>query len=560
MSDRRPSDPVLAGAAATPIALADPARAPLNVLAVGVGGQGVIMVSKLIALLAQQQGYDVKQSEVHGMAKRGGAVFSHVRFGRQVWSPTIPKGEVDILIALEWAEGLRWLTHLKPETGIFICDTKRIVPPFACRDRRPGAAMRYVHETQAEVIAHVAEGYAIDATGMAEELGNERAANILLLGALSAALHFPVADWEHVVTQFVPKKTVAVNIEAFRRGRRWIEQARAGLLPAETSEARAPAADTPYRVRLEITPAWCKSCDICVKLCPERCLRLNAERIVELAEPDKCTGCRLCEWLCPDFAIRVHLDRASISRRARSPRDERRRYRADREKRPEADFGQHRLCARGDRRRLPLLRRLSDHSVFGDRGTSGPPAAGGRRRFCADGRRDRLDGGRDRRLHGRRQGDDRDQRSGIFAQAGKHRLRGGCRNSLRDRQRHARRPLDRHADAAGASRCDAGALGQSWRLSDHRADAGIGARDLRRDHSRLRPGGELPVSRRGALRPGARAALRDRRARYRARCRARGTHLGERSARGLPALRRRRSGHSRDVMSRRWLSHAHDRI
>jgi indolepyruvate ferredoxin oxidoreductase beta subunit len=67
-------------------------------------------------------------------------------------------------------------------------------------------------------------------------------------------------------------------------------------------------ADAAYRVRLEITPAWCKSCDICVKMCPERCLRLNADRIAELAEPDKCTGCRLCEWLCPDFAIRVHLD------------------------------------------------------------------------------------------------------------------------------------------------------------------------------------------------------------------------------------------------------------
>ena len=120
-----------------------------------------------------------------------------------------------------------------------------------------------------------------------------------------------------LLRKFVPKKTVAVNIEAFRRGRRWIEQARDGLLPAETTEPRAPAADTPYRVRLEITPAWCKSCDICVKLCPERCLRLNAERIVELAQPDKCTGCRLCEWLCPDFAIRVHLDQASVSRRAR---------------------------------------------------------------------------------------------------------------------------------------------------------------------------------------------------------------------------------------------------
>ena len=113
------------------------------------------MVSKVLALLAQSQGFEVKQSEVHGMAKRGGSVFSHVRFGRRVWSPTIPKGEVDILVALEWAEGLRWLPFLKPGTGIFICDTKRIVPPFACLNRRPGAPLRYSQETPAEVIAHV---------------------------------------------------------------------------------------------------------------------------------------------------------------------------------------------------------------------------------------------------------------------------------------------------------------------------------------------------------------------------------------------------------------------
>jgi len=72
----------------------------------------------------------------------------------------------------------------------------------------------------------------------------------------------------------------------------------------------APATIT-YRVRLDINAAWCKSCDICVKMCPERCLRLNADRIAELADPDKCTGCRLCEWLCPDFAIRVNLDAAT---------------------------------------------------------------------------------------------------------------------------------------------------------------------------------------------------------------------------------------------------------
>ena len=116
------------------------AAAPTNVLIVGVGGQGVIMVSKVLAELCQLQGLQVKQSEVHGMAKRGGGVFSHVRFGAQVWSPTIPKGEAHVLVALEWAEGLRWLPHLDAARGTFIADTQRIVPPFACRTRRPGAA------------------------------------------------------------------------------------------------------------------------------------------------------------------------------------------------------------------------------------------------------------------------------------------------------------------------------------------------------------------------------------------------------------------------------------
>jgi indolepyruvate ferredoxin oxidoreductase beta subunit len=296
-----------------PTAAAAKAREPMNVLIVGVGGQGVIMVSKALAWLAQSKGYEVKQSEVHGMAKRGGSVFSHVRFGPQVWSPTIPKGEADILVALEWAEGLRWLSFLKPDSGIFICDTKRIVPPFACLNRRPGATMRYSRETPVEVKAHVAEGYAIDATRMAEELGNERAANVVLIGALSTALGFSAADWEKALAEFVPKKTIAVNLEAFRLGRSWIEEARTAPPDPEAPPAAAPApAHLPYSVRLEITPGWCKSCDICVKLCPERCLRLNEERIVELAQPDKCTGCRLCELLCPDFAIRVHLDAALI--------------------------------------------------------------------------------------------------------------------------------------------------------------------------------------------------------------------------------------------------------
>jgi indolepyruvate ferredoxin oxidoreductase beta subunit len=289
------------------------AAAPVNVLIVGVGGQGVILVSKVLAALAQSRGLQVKQSEVHGMAKRGGTVFSHVRFGPRVWSPTIPRGEADILAALEWAEGMRWLPWLKPGSGIFVCDTKRIVPPFACLNRRPGAPLRYSRETPAEVRAHVAEGYAVDATRIAEELGNERAANVVLLGALSTALDFPADQWESTLAEFVPGKTVAINQRAFRRGRGWIEQARSGAIEVGSAgAATAVAAPAPYAVRLEITPQWCKSCDICVKLCPERCLRLNDERVVELTGPAKCTGCRLCEWLCPDFAIRVHLDRAPI--------------------------------------------------------------------------------------------------------------------------------------------------------------------------------------------------------------------------------------------------------
>ena len=286
---------------------ADGRDTPVNVLIVGVGGQGVILVSKVLAWLAQQRGYQVKQSEVHGMAKRGGSVFSHVRYGREVWSPTIARGEVDLLVALEWAEALRWLPWLKPGSGMLVCDTRRIVPPFSCLNRRPGAALRYSRETPAEVQEHVAEGHAIDATAIAEALGNERASNVVLLGAVSTALEFTDEEWEAGLAEFVPPKTLVVNVAALRRGRDWIERARRGEETARGPVAAATAeADT--EVRLEITRAWCKSCDICVKLCPERCLRLDDDRIVELADPARCTGCRLCEWLCPDFAIRVHLE------------------------------------------------------------------------------------------------------------------------------------------------------------------------------------------------------------------------------------------------------------
>ncbi len=273
-----------------------------NVLVVGVGGQGVIMVSKVLALLCQRQGHEVKQSEVHGMAKRGGAVFSHIRFGKKVHSPTIPTGEADILIALEWAESMRWINQLNPETGTFISDTHKIVPPFACRNRSRNQKAVYSKETPKDVLGKVAQGYALDAVGVAAELGNERAANTILLGVMSTVLDFSVDDWLDVIAKFVPPKSIEINKKAFLYGREWVKEATIPEMNGEVEIEKAAELTN----ELEIIPAWCKGCDICVRMCPEHCLELDAEQKVVNARPDNCTGCRICEWLCPDFAIKLH--------------------------------------------------------------------------------------------------------------------------------------------------------------------------------------------------------------------------------------------------------------
>ncbi len=287
------------------------AQRPHNVLIVGVGGQGVIMVSKVLATLCQEHGFEVKQSEVHGMAKRGGAVFSHVRYGEIVHSPTIPEGEADVLLALEWAEGMRWLPYLRQQSGTFIADTQHIVPPFACRNRVRGARSGYTGETIRTVMEHVDDSFALDAMGIAEKLGVVKAANTVLLGALSTALDFSADEWKSVIGRFVPPQTTEANLLAFDTGREWAlgfdreSELRNLIDTGSLQQEYYIAADTDHS-SVEIIEEWCKGCDICVKFCPERCLVMNDKLIVEMAEPDRCTGCRMCEWLCPDFAIAVH--------------------------------------------------------------------------------------------------------------------------------------------------------------------------------------------------------------------------------------------------------------
>jgi len=236
-------------------------------------------------------------------------LFSHIRYGETVWSPTIPKGEADVLLAMEWSEGLRWLDYLRRDGGAFIADTRRIVPPFAFRSRKYGSQPFYSPEAPREVMEMVGSGFALDATKIATELGEPRAANTVLLGVLSTALEFDADDWREVIAENVPAKALEANRLAFDAGREWADASRAS--PMEDRLRDLPGRDelaaeiAPKIVQFDITAEWCKGCDICVKMCPERCLRLNGDLVAELTDPNACTGCRICEWLCPDFAIRV---------------------------------------------------------------------------------------------------------------------------------------------------------------------------------------------------------------------------------------------------------------
>lgn len=268
-----------------------------SVLIVGVGGQGVLLASDVLAGVCLAQGWDVKKSDVHGMAQRGGIVFSHVRFGAEVHSPLISEGQADALVALEWAEALRWRAYLKPE-GTLIIDRTQIVPPAACADRRTWRSA-YPPLDLARVQTPARPVYLVDGRTLAKAAGVARAANIVLLGTLSTHLALAPGAWEETIRRLVPRGSADANIKAFHAGR--------DVVPAPPTIAGAAPAppDLARRYRVDVVDAWCKGCDICVRVCPEDCLRLDEHAVVRCVAPEACTGCRLCEFLCPDFAITV---------------------------------------------------------------------------------------------------------------------------------------------------------------------------------------------------------------------------------------------------------------
>lgn len=182
-----------------------------NIMIVGVGGQGTLLTSRILGKLAVQGGYDVKLSEVHGMAQRGGSVVTFVRYGEQVAEPIVEEGQADVLIAFERLEALRYLHFLK-EDGVIIVNDWRIDPITVVT----GAAS--YPENVLDTLRASRKTVTVAATEKAKEMGAPKAFNVIVLGAAARYVGFEKEDWIKVIENTVPPKTVEVNRRAFETG------------------------------------------------------------------------------------------------------------------------------------------------------------------------------------------------------------------------------------------------------------------------------------------------------------------------------------------------------
>ena len=183
-----------------------------NVSLVGVGGQGILLTSDVLALAAMHAGFDVKKSEIHGMSQRGGSVISQVRFGTKVFSPIIPDGQSDILVSFERTEALRWAHLAKPGAKIVVNDMERI-PITVSSGLQPPA------KDVAKRLAAYPGLLLIAANPLAEQAGNLRTANVVVMGALSTLAPFDEEHWQAAMRERIPAKLLDVNLRAFALGR-----------------------------------------------------------------------------------------------------------------------------------------------------------------------------------------------------------------------------------------------------------------------------------------------------------------------------------------------------
>ena len=186
----------------------------INILIVGVGGQGSLLASRVVGAYYTARGYDVKVSEVHGMSQRGGSVVTYVRAGATVAQPVVPDGQADFVIAFEGLEALRWANQLRP-TGKLIYSDARINPlPVNT------GAMPYPEDIAGQFRAAGIDAKVIDAQSLAEQAGNIKASNVVILGAASVLLGGDEADWDAALREAIPAKIIDVNLTAFTLGRK----------------------------------------------------------------------------------------------------------------------------------------------------------------------------------------------------------------------------------------------------------------------------------------------------------------------------------------------------
>jgi len=184
-----------------------------NIFLAGVGGQGILLAGEILCLGLIESGYDVKKSEVHGMAQRGGSVTSHVRAGKKVYSPLIPHGEADVLLAFEALEALRWIGFLKKDGQLLV--NKQIIKPTTVTSGR----MSYPEDIYERLHRQHPGTRVVDGLKLARQTGDVRTVNSVMVGAASLALDIPEKVWKEAIAKRLPEKFVAMNLKAFELGK-----------------------------------------------------------------------------------------------------------------------------------------------------------------------------------------------------------------------------------------------------------------------------------------------------------------------------------------------------
>ena len=185
-----------------------------NILFCGVGGQGILLASELTTSALLSTGVDVKKSEVHGMAQRGGSVEAHLRYGKKVYSPLIEAGTADLLVALEIMEALRYLPFLHKNSKVIV-NTQKIMPPAVATGKTT-----YPENILEELAGRGLTVIPVDGFEIAKKAGNVKAANVALVGALSTLLPIPEETFIEIIKQQVPARFLDVNLTVFEEGRK----------------------------------------------------------------------------------------------------------------------------------------------------------------------------------------------------------------------------------------------------------------------------------------------------------------------------------------------------